>query len=656
MGVSAVMSLGVRAMAANYAALQATGNNIANANVAGYSRQQVELETAKGQYTGAGFFGKGVNVSTVSRSYDEFLTREAAVSKAIASMDKARYEQLIQLEHAFPMGEAGIGYAAGQLLNAMVDVASNPQDIGARQVVLSRASELAARFNASATQLDAIQRGVGEDLKNSVKTVNELAAGIADVNQKIAAVRGSGHAPNDLLDERDRLVSKLSELVQVSTVTAEDGTLGVFIAGGQRLVLGNQAAQLQVTPDPADPSRSAISINDNGMVRNLPADLLGAGGISGLLRFQNSDLVDARNLLGQMSAAFASRINEQQSLGLDLRSPPGSGAPIFSVGAPRAVPNSTNAKDAFGQFVSTVSLTTVDGTQLQASDYELKADPVTAGAYVLTRLSDGLTRTIASGDVVDGMRIDVNAPAPGPNESFLLQPVARAANGMARVLDDPRALAAASPVTATLPATNTGTASVASLTVVDASVDPELTANLSFTSATGDYAWELRDRTTNALVSSGTGTWTAGQPIALNGFELQLNGVPANGDAISVGKTLYPATNNGNALALTALRDESFVGRSLDGLGQLTGGNTMTEAYAAAMADIGVRVQSGSNSADISASVAATAEQARAGQSGVNLDEEAARLIQYQQSYQAAAKVLQVAQQIFDTLLQTAGG
>ncbi|MED5619896.1 flagellar hook-associated protein FlgK [Ideonella sp. BN130291] len=656
MGVSAVMSLGVRAMAANYAALQATGNNIANANVAGYSRQQVELETAKGQYTGAGFFGKGVNVSTVTRSYDEFLSREAAVSKSIASMDKARAEQLAQLERAFPMGEAGIGYSAGQFLNAMVDVASNPQDIGARQVVLSRASELAARFNASATQLDAIQRGVGEDLKNSVKTVNELARGIADVNQKIAAVRGSGHAPNDLLDERDRLVSRLSELVQVSTVGAEDGTLGVFIAGGQRLVLGNQAASLQVAPDPADPARSAIAINDNGLVRDLPFDLLGAGAISGLLRFQNSDLVDARNLLGQMAAAFSARLNEQQSLGLDLRTPPGSGAPVFAVGAPRSVPNANNAKDASGQFISSVSLTTVDGTQLQASDYELQADPANAGAYVLTRLSDGLTRTIASGDVVDGMRIDVNAPAPGPNERFLLQPVARAANGMARVLDDPRALAAASPVTATVPATNTGTASVASLTVVGSSVNPELTANLSFTSATGDYAWELRDRTSNALVSSGTGTWTAGQPIALNGFELQLNGVPANGDAISIGKTLYPATNNGNALALAALRDQSFVGQSLDGLGQLTGGNTMTEAYAAAMADVGVRVQSGNNAADISASVAATAEQARSGQAGVNLDEEAARLIQYQQSYQAAAKVLQVAQQIFDTLLQTAGG
>lgn len=655
MSTSAVMTLGVRAMAASYAALQATGNNIANANVEGYSRQQVQLETAKGQYTGAGFFGKGVNVSTVTRSYDDFLTREAAQSSSIAAMDKARSEQLAQLEKAFPMGENGVGYAAGQVLNAMVDVASNPKDEASRQVVLSRAAELAARFNSAGSQIDELQRGVNDDLKNSVKSVNEIAAGIADVNNKIAAVTGTGHTPNDLLDQRDRLVSQLSDFVQVTTVPASDGTLGVFIAGGQRLVLGNQAAQLVAKPDASDPSRTAIAINDNGQVRDLSASLLTGGGISGLLRFQNSDLVDARNSLGQLAAAFASRVNDQQALGLDLRSPPGAGAPIFSVGAPQALPANGNAKNASGQFIASVDLTTVDGSQLQASDYSLVPDTVTPGNYTLTRLSDGTTTSIASGAVVDGMRITVNGPV-AATDQFLLQPVARAASGMARVLDDPNGIAAASPVSATLPATNTGTASIGSLTVVNSSINPNLTATFSFTSATGNYNWELRDRVTNALSSSGSGTWTPGQPIALNGFELQLNGVPANGDTVSVSKTLYPSTNNGNALAMAALRDEAMVGRSLNASGQWTGGLTMTEGYAQAMSEVGVRVQSASSAADISAGVASTAKQELTGKTGVNLDEEAARLIQYQQSYQAAAKVLQVAQQIFDTLLQTAAG
>ncbi len=654
MSTSAVMSLGVRAMFADYAALQTTSNNIANANVAGYSRQQVDLETAKGQYTGAGFFGKGVNVTTVTRSYDQFLTREAANSKSLASMDKARLDQLNQLEQIFPTGESGVGYASGQLLNAMVDLASNPQDASTRQVVLSRASDVALRFTSAAGQLDMLQAGVRSDLENSVKSVNELAKNIANVNDKIAAVIGAGHAPNDLLDERDRLVSQLSELVQVTTLPASDGTIGVFIAGGQRLVLGSQASQLQVQNDSTDASRSAIGIVDNGIPRDLPSALLTGGTIAGLLNFQNKDLVDARNMLGQMAAAFAGRLNEQQSFGLDLRSPPGAGAPLFSVGAPRALANDNNLKDASGNFVTTVTLTTTDATQLQASDYSLQADPLNPGYYTLTRLTDGTVSTIASGDVVDGMRIDI-APAAAADDRFLLQPVGRAANGMGRVLDDPRGIAAASPVTATVGASNTGTATVGSLKVTSSSIDPTLTATVTFNSSSGNYDWQLVDSSNN-LVSNGSSVWVPGQPISINGFDLTLNGAPANGDVFTVQKTTYPASNNGNALAMAAMRDETLVGRTLNASGQPTGGNTITDAYASAMADVGVRVQSAESTSTTSAAVAAQAEQQRSGQAGVNLDEEAAHLIQYQQAYQAAAKVLQIAQSVFDTLLKTAGG
>jgi flagellar hook-associated protein 1 FlgK len=211
------------------------------------------------------------------------------------------------------------------------------------------------------------------------------------------------------------------------------------------------------------------------------------------------------------------------------------------------------------------------------------------------------------------------------------------------VLDDARALAAASPVQAAAGATNTGSATVAALAVVSAAIDPDRTANIDFTSANGDYNWELRDRATNALLSSGTGTWQPGQPIALNGFELRLNGVPANGDAFTVARTAFPATSNGNALALAALRDQTFIG-----------GQTPTDAYASLMAGVGVQVQGARTAASISASVAQRANERVTSASGVSLDEEAARLLQFQQSYQAAAKVLQVAQTVFDTLLATA--
>lgn len=644
MSAGSLLSIGTRAMFANYAALQTTGHNIANANVEGYSRQRVELQTSQGQFTGAGFFGKGVDVATVTRMHDAFLTREAAAASSVAAADAARAEQLARLENVFPPGEAGLGYATSQLLNAMVDLANQPADPSAREVVLARAQDLAARFSSAGAQIDTLQAGTAQALTLDVAKVNELTQRIAQVNEQIAQVAGYGQPPNDLLDQRDQMIKELSGLVQVTTLPADDGTVGVFLAGGQRLVLGTQVTQLAVVADEYDISRVALAVVDQGQPRTLPPSLVAGGSIGGLLRFQSQDLAAARDELGRMAAAVATRLNEQQALGLDLRNPPGAGAPMFAFGAPQALPSSGNARDASGNFITPVTLAIADATALEASEYELTSDTATPGQYLLTRRSDGLVRSIASGDTVDGLTITVGPPAATAGERFLLQPVARAAVDLRRVLDHANGIAAASPVQATVGLSNTGTASVGALTVVDPSIDPDQTATITFTSATGDYAWELRDRVSNALLSSGTGTWQAGQPIALNGFELQLNGVPASGDSLSVARTAYPATSNGNALALAGLRDEAFIG-----------GETVTDAYASLMAGVGIKVQTARTAADISAAAAGAAQAQVDAGSGVNLDEEAARLLQFQQSYQAAAKILQVAQSVFDTLLQTAG-
>jgi flagellar hook-associated protein 1 len=648
MTASAIMSLGVRAMFANYAGLQTAGHNIANAGVDGYSRQQIELQTALGQFTGSGYIGKGVDVKTITRVYDQFLSREAMSSRSQAQFDAARLDRLQQLEAVFAGGDDGIGQSTGALLNAMVDVASKPQDMAARSVVLGRAAELASRFSSAASQLDAIQSGVTLDLRASVAHVNDVAAQIASVNDRIAASLGGGQPPNDLLDLRDRLLSDLSDYVQVTTIAADDGTLGVFIGGGQRLVLGGQAAKLDVSADPYDASRMAVSIVDSAGTRPLSASLLGGGSIGGLLQFQNDDLVRARTLLGQLGSAVAGSLNAQQALGLDLRVPPGTGAPLFTIGAPLAQPAVTNARTAGGGFAANVTLSVTDASQLQPSEYDLVQS---GGAWQLTRRLDGFTQTVVDGSVVDGFQINLGAPPPAAGDRFLLQPVTYAANSMARALDDPRAIAAASPVTATAAATNTGGAAIAALTVVSPTVDPNQTATITFTSAAGAYDWELRDRTTNALLSNGSGTWSAGQPIALNGFQLQLSGVPAAGDVFTVAQTTYPAASNGNALAMAALRDTTLVGRVGSGL---AGGLGFTDAWAQAMADIGVRTQGAQTAASISTQVADSAKQALSNRTGVNLDEEAARLMQFQQGYQAAAKVLQVAQTLFDTLLNAA--
>ena len=658
MSAFSLLALGSRAITANYAALQVTGNNIANANTPGYSRQHVELATAFSQQTGNGFFGKGVDVATVSRAHSDFLTREAALTQSLAAADSTRSAQLRQLEQVFQTGEAGLGYSAQQMFNAFVDVANKPQDSSARQVALARVGDLAARFRSASDQIDAIQGGIAQGLRTSVDSINSLTARIADLNTRIANVQGTGHAPNDLLDQRDSAINDLSQFVQVTTLPAADGSVGVFLGGAQKLVLGGNATALTTVADPYDPTKLQLGIAEGGTTRAFPDGFVAGGSVAGLLRVQNHDLADARGLIGQLASAIAGALNKQQSLGLDLGQPAAAGAPLLAIGAAAVAPSSNNAKvggvpvasyvNGTGNRVSSVSISIVGTQSLQPSDYELVADPaLPAGSYRLTRLSDGNAQTVSNGNVVDGFRIDVASPVPAAGDRFLLQPASPATRSMALALTDPKGIAAASPVSAAMTAGNAGTAAVASLTAVSASLNPNLTATITFTDNLGNFSYSLVDTTSVLPTVNGTGSFVAGQPISLNGFELRLSGVPKTGDSLAVTKTQVPAGNNGNANALLALRDAAIVGQR----GAVAGAN-VTDAYANALGAIGVRVQSAGFAADQSAAIATDARTQASQTSGVNLDEEAARLIQFQQSYQAAAKMLQVAQSVFDTLLQ----
>jgi len=644
--MSALMSIGKTALYANYAALQTVGNNIANANTPGYSRQEAQLADAPSQFSGSGFFGKGVQLTTIARSYDQLLTQQAVASSSTAAADSARSDKLDQLEQVFPIGEDGVGYAAGQLLNSFVDVSNNPSDASSRQVVLSQAQELASRFHAAGDQLSSLQTGVSQDIRAQVASVNTYATQVAQLNAQIASLKGAGQPPNQLLDQRDQLIGQIAQIVNVTTIAADDGSVGVFIGGGQSLVLGSNTNTIKAVPDQYDPAKMTLTMSEAGVNRQIPASSLAGGSLSGLMRFQNEDLTAANNLLGQMAAAISGAVNKQQSLGLDLGSPSGPGAPIFSVGTPRVLASSNNSGTA------AISVSTNNAAQLQASDYTLAFDGT---SYTLTRNSDQTAvagspytpAALAAGVQVDGMTIQLTGGTPAVNDRFLLQPVATAAQNMQTVLANPNGLAAASPFTGTLGVSNTGTASISSLTAVNPGYNGTLSTDITFTSATGDYSWAMSDG------STGTGTWTAGTPISLNGYQLQLAGVPKAGDKVSVTPTSSVISNNGNALAFSNLADTGIV--SATGATATSAKSmSITDAYASALADIGVRAQGAKTAASMSSAVASQAQTARANASGVNLDEEAAKLIQYQQSYQAAAKILQVAQSIFDTLLQTA--
>ena len=212
-----LLNVGARAMLANQAALSVIGHNIANANTPGYSRQSPLLSTAVAQFSGSGFIGKGVDVDTVLRAYNRFMTAEANSARSEAQRDGALRDNLLRLEQIFPPGESGLGNAANQFLNAMIDVASRPADPSARQVVLGRAQEMAARFAGAGQQLSDLQAGVNTELRLQVQQVNDLARQLANVNIQVSRASGTGQLPNDLLDQRDELVKQISQYLSIKT-------------------------------------------------------------------------------------------------------------------------------------------------------------------------------------------------------------------------------------------------------------------------------------------------------------------------------------------------------------------------------------------------------------------------------------------------------
>lgn len=625
--MSAALNIGSRALNANLATLQVIGHNIANANTAGYSRQSVTMQTSGYQTLGGNYYGKGVEIGTVSRTHSAYLTRESQLATSVAAADSERFSRMQQLEGLFPIGEDGLGAAINNMLNAWSDVASSPTNLSARVVVLARAEDLSARLRDTAGEIDSLAYSGRMQLDSSVTSINRLAQDIAKVNQRIIENQGTTGEPNDLLDQRDALLGELSQYVQISTVSADDGSTSVFVAGSQPLVLGQRANSLTTVRDSIDTSRLHIGFVQGGTTQALDDASVG-GQLGGLLSFLGQDLPQMQNLLGRMALALNTEMNTQHRLGVDLRG--NAGADFFVPAAPSAgMPGGANTGSA--ELAATVS----DATALKASDYEVRFDAL--GVNVV-RLSDGVSTAFTSLPAeLDGLRFDVTAGAANPGDSFRVRPFADAARNMQVAVGAPDRLASASPVQVTPGANNAGGMSIEGLYAVSPSVYPITDVTLEF-QADGSF-------TTSADPST-VYTYTPGKAIEINGWSLTLRGSPAAGDSFTIGAALPGSTpqNGGNAKAVLALRDQA----TFDGV-------SMADGYSSLLSVLGTQVQGAKFATGYSSQVADSAENARAAVAGVNLDEEAARLLQFQQSYQAAAKFLQVAQSTFDTLLQTVG-
>ena len=636
--MSALLNIGVRSLMANQAVLQITGHNIANANTPGYSRQTVNLESVAGARTAFGFMGQGVNLESVQRAHSSVLTVQTTAAMAEYAADAIRAEKLSQMEGAFPTGSASIGLAINNMLSAFAEVAASPTDMTARYVTLARASEMANLLRGTSSQLSDLASGVRTELAEKVNASNGLIERIAKLNEEIARTHSDSQVPNDLLDQRDRFISELNQFMQTSQFEADDGTL-TLTAGHQTLVMGSQASTLSLVSDPSDPSLNLLQLRRRADVIPFHDAALLGGEIKGLLAFQKDDLAHGFNLLGRLTMATGLAVNQQHERGLTLDS--AMGAALFSL--PSEVSGISSKDTASGV------LTFVNAADFKAANYEVRIDASGAGAVyssaggsptTFTSLTDLASKTI------DGLKFDVEFDDDGTGPDVVLfKPFADAAANISTLISSPRDLAAASQVQLGLGASNTGTLSMSSLRVTSASDSfPDVT--LEFTGAN-----EYQIRVDGILLDDddpmgGLQTYIPGAAINYGGWELKLNGTPRSGDTASVTEAdpAFVGRNAGNALALDKLRDELLID-----------GGRLTDGYANLLSQVGLHVQSAQYRVAASEVIADNLTLQNSSVSAVNLDEEAVRLMQFQQAYQASAKILQVAQRVFDTMLQELG-
>jgi flagellar hook-associated protein 1 FlgK len=480
-----------------------------------------------------------------------------------------------------------------------------------------------------------------------------------------------------LLDRRDQLIKELNQYVQTTSVKADDGSVGLYIGGSQELVLGNNASKVAIVNDDYGDSRtSKLAVMRSGTPSVIDENMLGGGEVPGLLRFQNSDLNEGRNLLGRLTLATTTAMNDQHKLGLDLDGNPGGDlfSPTVFGTSNVMIPKAPAILNTGG---ATLTLSIADTTKFAASDYEIQFTSGTTGN--ITRRSDGsITAFNAVPISIDGLDIAVTAGAAAGGDRFLIKPFTSSASNVTSMFSTPRALAVANPVVPYMGPTNTGSLQLVSLnasgqpaglTLPPSPVPPATTgAGVQLTYSSGPPAGFLI--TGSAAIPSVNGipvtqdpitglqtipytpgvtpvAYTPNSLISLDGWQIKLTGAPSSNDSITIGNAKDPQYNKsyfqnaGNAAALMDLRDVAMFD-----------GAAMTDGYAGLISQIGIRTQSADYAARVSATIATNVERDRAGVSGVNLDEEAASLLQYQQAYQASAKMIQIAQNIFDTLIQ----
>ncbi len=564
-----MLNIGTSALLTTQASLSTASHNISNVNTEGYNRQRVTQGTQTPNFEGGYFIGTGVTVNGVERIFDSFLSDQVRIFTSQEKSFDTFSTFARQVDDLLGAPQLSLSAGLQGFFDAIQDVADDPTSIPARQVMLTEADTLAKRFNTLDTQLNAFNQQVNINLDTSVKEVNILSQGIAELNQAITeASGGAGIPPNDLMDQRDQLINQLSGYISVSTNVQSNGAVNVFIGNGQALVVGQSAIALKVISNPSDTTRSEIGYGPSNI--NVSAQLTG-GSIGGLLSVRKDVIDPARTEIDALAAGMINTINAQHTVGL-----------------------------------------TLDGN--------------TGGHFF--EPADALTQDAGS------IRLAIT---------------------------NPRDIAVAFPVSTATNTNNAGTAQL-NVTKVSSLINPTdgqaLAGDIQLSFANNQYTVSYQNQTVvipyTPGVDSGKSydlsslTFTGG--IVAPDLKITLSGTPVNTDSFVISNSnngnFTAVGDNRNALALSQLQTTKT-------LNQVSGVATRSfgDAYGILVANIATRTHQADVGQQTQKGLLDQTSLRYESVSGVNLDEEAANLIKFQQAYQAASQIITVSNTVFNSLM-----
>jgi len=621
-------------------ALSTTSHNISNANTEGYSKQHVEIGTNTPSFHGNSFFGNGVRIDAVARAYDQFLTQELRDTTSVHSRLDKFGELAAHVDDVLADPQGGISPILHDFFVSVQGVADDPTSSTSRFSMINTAQTLTSRFHNIDNRFEDLSKNTTTDIRNVVDEINELVVAIRDVNIALNDSNATGRVTqqtSDLLDKRDTLLNQLAERVDISVINEQDNNISILIGNGQTVLSDTVAFTLSAQPSIGDPTQDVISYNGLITVTDISAQL-GGGELGGLLDFRRNILEPTRNALGRTAIGLAEVMNAQMRDGMDLNG--NLGQDFYSYSPPQISAFTTNTGTA------TVSGVVSDVTALTTDNYEIAFD----GANWTLTSDSGTTATVANGVpaslTFEGLTLTINGAAAVSGDRFTIKPTTFGAGSLQVITTDPREIAAALPVRTLSSLSNLGSLEISPGIITDVT-DPNLlnTATFTFNTPPTTFTSDVNVIVGGVPIAAGSPiTYSANMVVDANGWQVSLRGVPQANDVLTIESNIGGTGDNRNALNLANLQNIGVFDGNIA---------SFQEDYGRLVGFVGSTTQASSIERDAQESLLIQARSRKDSRVGVNLDEEAADLIKFQQAYEAAARIISSVQTMFDTLLNS---